>query len=543
MHCTWMCLPLTLFTLTILIMTPDTYAQMSELHSSTISVTLNDTDTYGTHNMAVSCSDSVLVYGINLIIQHNDAADRYAIHENTIRLGAHTLQHTSYMSNNHNTDVLLFEEAITDLRYPLLIPKYTSLIIPVQVHDNTPGKPAKAVLDVTYASDPEVQCTQVGLYGPQRVGFLDNVNPNSVHIDRQRLEAVNLSVDDYNEYLKDLGEEWWIDVVIKDGDSDPEVSLTKTREFHDEGTDIIIGPSASRSVAAVYDYTKRNDMLLISCCSTAPSLAIPDHIFRMAPDDANQAQVLAAVMTSDGIDTAVAIYRDDTYGRGLSDELVNAMERRGGIVASTIHFSPNVEDLDATSLATRLASVVQDLSEVNGSDRVAVVAISFTEITDIVGAALDHPILSQVRWYGSESVVNLKDVTEGELGMFSNTVNLSGVAQHVSPNPLNAQIDSRIRMQLDLLEDEPVHTFAYAAYDAILVLGNTMLATQSSQTDSLMGALPHVSMKTFGASNSVQFNENGDMSTADYGIWRVTDEHWSLAGIYAQPSDTITGLP
>ncbi len=542
MHCTWMCSSLILFTLTILIIIPDTYAQMSELHSSTISVTLNDADTYSTHNMVVSCSDSVLVYGINLIIQHNDAADRYAIHENTIRLGAHTLQHTTYISNNHNTDVLLFGEVITDLRYPLLIPKYTSLIIPVQVHDDTPGKPAKAVLDITYVSDPEVQCTQVGLYGPQRIGFLDNVNPNSVHIDRQRLEAINLSVDDYNEYLKDLGEEWWIDVVIKDNNSDTEVSLIKTREFHDEGIDIIIGPSASSSVAAVYDYTKRNDMLLISCCSTAPSLAIPDHIFRMAPDDTNQAQALAAVMTDDGIDTVVTIYRDDTYGQGLSDELVNAMEQRGGIVASTIHFSPNVEDLDATSLVARLASVVQDLSEVNGSDRVAVVAISFTEITDIVEAALDYPVLSQVRWYGSESVVNLRDMTEGELGVFSNTVNLSGVIQHVSPNPLNTQIESKIRMQLDLLEDESVNIFAYTAYDAILVLGNAMLTTQSSQTDSLIDALPHVSMKTFGASNSVQFNENGDLAAVDYGIWRVMDEHWSLVGIYTQSSDTITGL-
>lgn len=538
-----MCSSLILFTLTILIIIPDTYAQMSELHSSTISVTLNDADTYSTHNMVVSCSDSVLVYGINLIIQHNDAADRYAIHENTIRLGAHTLQHTSYISNNHNTDVLLFGEVITDLRYPLLIPKYTSLIIPVQVHDDTPGKPAKAVLDITYVSDPEAQCTQVGLYGPQRIGFLDNVNPNNVHIDRQRLEAINLSVDDYNEYLKDLGEEWWIDVVIKDNNSDTEVSLVKTREFHDEGIDIIIGPSASSSVAAVYDYTKRNDMLLISCCSTAPSLAMPDHIFRMAPDDTNQAQALAAVMTDDGIDTVVTIYRDDTYGQGLSDELVNAMEQRGGIVASTIHFSPNVEDLDATSLVAHLASIVQDLSEVNGSDRVAVVAISFTEITDIVEAALDYPILSQVRWYGSESVVNLRDMTEGELGVFSNTVNLSGVIQHVSPNLLNTQIESKIRMQLDLLEDESVNIFAYTAYDAILVLGNAMLATQSSQTDSLIDALPHVSMKTFGASNNVQFNENGDLAAVDYGIWRVMDEHWSLVGIYTQSSDTITGLP
>lgn len=543
MHCTWMYSSLILFTLTMLIITPDTYAQMSELHSSTVSVTLNDADAHSTHNMVVSCSDSVLVYGINLIIQHNDAADRYTIHENTIRLGTHTLQHTSYISNNHNTDVLLFEEVMTDLRYPLLIPKHTPLIIPVQVHDDKPGKPAKAVLDVTYVSDPGVQCTQAGLYGPQRIGFLGNADPNDVYVDRQILKAINLSVDDYNKYLQDLGEEWWLDMVIKDNDSDIEVSLIKTMEFHDEGIDIIIGPSASSSVAAVYNYTKQNDMLLISCCSTAPSLAIPDHIFRMAPDDTNQAQALAAVMTDDGIDTVVAIYRDDTYGRGLSDELVNAMEQRGGTIASTIHFSPDVKDLDAASLATRLASVVQDLSAVNGSDRVAVVAISFTEITDIVEAALDYPVLGQVRWYGSESVVNLRDMTEGELGIFSNTVNLGGVIQYVSPNPLNTKIENKIRVQLGLLEDESVNTFAYAAYDAILVLGNAMLSTQSSQTDSLINALPHVSMRTFGATNSDQFNENGDLAAVDYGVWRVMDEHWSLVGIYTQSSDTITGLP
>lgn len=519
---------------------PAVYAQTPELQTVTLSVNLEDTERSDTHNMVLSCSDSVLVYGLNLFIPQNDATDRYTIHENSIRLGAQTIQHDPYTSGNHHVRVSLLEGGGgPNLKYPLLLPKYTSLIIPIGTLDGTAGKDVTAILDVTYASNSDIQCVQKGLYGPQKIGFLSESSSAQTDASNYREITVQIAVDSYNQYLKGLGEQWWLEVTSKESASDSETALIKVREFYDEGIDIVIGPSASSLIAALYDITDRNDMMLLSCCSTAPSLSISDHIFRLTPDDTNQARALAAVLTSDGIDTVVTVYRDDPYGEGLSGALAKEMEYRGGIVASAMHYPPNVEDLDAATLSNGLASTIRDLSEVNGADRVAVVVISFGEVADIAEASLEHSVLSQVRWYGSESVVNLKDMTEGELGAFSEAVKLSGVIQYVAPNPLNVKLSDELRTHLDLSPDETVNVFAYSTYDAVLVLANAMLSTQSSDTDTLIEAIPYTAMRMFGALNHDSLNENGDLAAADYGIWQVIDKRWENIGTYLQSSDMV----
>ena len=515
-------------------------AQQFEMHSVAIYTDIEDADHTGTKNIVVACTDAVLVYGLELFIPYNDASDRYAIYKDSMRLGVHALEHDSYVSGDHGVDVSLLEGGDgPSLKYPLLVPRYSPLVVPVQVRDSVPGQPVEAILDVTYAGNAGAQCGPGALHGPQRVGLLTPTGGSSVHINTHTLASASFAVEDYNRYLAELGEQWWLELVIKDSQSDPGVSSQMVRELKAEGIRTVIGPAGSSSVAAVYDYTRNNDMLVVSCCSTAPYLALPDHVFRMSPDDTNQARALAAVMANDGIDTVAVIHRDDIYGHGLSEALAESMAERGGIVAHAMPYPTAAEDLDAKSHAALLASTVQDLVDVNGAERVAVMAVSYGEVEDIAEASMAHPVLNQIKWYGSESVVNRQSMTEGDLGDFSDKVRLAGVIHHVLPNPLNTGLAARLADALNLAPDESVNMYSYSVYDAVLVLANAMLATQSLDTDALVEALPHIFERTFGSLNGGRFNENGDLAMADYGVWEVHDRTWLLAGTYAQTSDTV----
>ena len=528
---------LVLIGIAVLVAAPGALAQMPELQTVTVSTNIQDAGKPSTHNMVLTCTDAVLIYGLNLFIPHNDMEDRYSINANSVRLGTQTAEHDSYSSGNEHVNISLLEgSAGPDLKYPLLLPKYTPLVIPIQVLDSAQGKGVEAILDVTYASGANVQCTQKELYGPQQIGFMTGIPLDSVDY---RTESMQIAIDDYNKYLAELGEHWQLEMVLKYDEPLWGSALTNAKEFHSEGIRSIIGPSASSSIADLYDFTKSNDMLVLSCCSTAPSLAIPDHIFRLTPDDTNQARALAAVLTLDGIDSVVTIYRDDAYGQDLNDALTKEMAQRGGMVASAIPYSPDGAGLDTAALLNDISLKIQDQIEARGSDKVAVVVISFTEIIKIAEVFVDYPVLSQVRWYGSEAVVNLKAMTEGELGSFSTTVKLSGVQQSVAPNPLNVRLADELRIRLGLLPDEAINVFAYTVYDSLLVLANTMLATQSSDPDTLMQALPHVATRTFGAVNHDSLNENGDLASADYGIWQVIDNRWTHTGTYIQSLDVV----
>ena len=521
----------------VLVSAPGAFAQIPELQTVTVSTTIQDTESPSTHNMVLTCTDAVLIYGLNLFIPYNDEEDSYSINADSIRLGAQTVEHDSYSSANEHVNISLLEgSGGPDLKYPLLLPKYTPLVIPIHVLDSAQGNGVGAILDVTYASDGNVQCEQKGLYGTQKIGFMTGIPLGNTD---SRTESMLIAIEDYNRYLADLGEHWQLEMVLEYDEPYWGSALSNAEKFHREGIRSIIGPSASSSVADLYDFTKSNDMVVLSCCSTAPSLAMPDHIFRLTPDDTNQARALAAVLTLDGINTVVIIHRDDTYGHGLSDALAKEMEQRGGMVASAIPYSADETSFDTASLLNDISVKIGDLVDEHGPDNVAVVAISFTEITKIAEVLSDYPVLSQVRWYGSEAVVNLKPMVEGELGTFSTAVKLSGVQQSVAPNPQNTRLVDELQMRLDLPHDEPISVFTYTVYDSLLVLANTMLATQSSDADDLIQALPHVAMRTSGTLNNNSLNENGDLASADYSIWQVIDNHWTHTGTYVQSLDVV----
>jgi branched-chain amino acid transport system substrate-binding protein len=74
--------------------------------------------------------------------------------------------------------------------------------------------------------------------------------------------------------------------VVKDSQSDPDITLKALKELQAQGIRIILGPEESQPLSYVRKYANDSGIILISGSSTAPSLAIKnDTTFRLVPDD------------------------------------------------------------------------------------------------------------------------------------------------------------------------------------------------------------------------------------------------------------------
>ena len=55
----------------------------------------------------------------------------------------------------------------------------------------------------------------------------------------------------------------------------------------------MIGPATSANVEAIKDYANKNDIIIMSHSSTAPSLAVAgDNLFRFVPNDLSRLRLL-----------------------------------------------------------------------------------------------------------------------------------------------------------------------------------------------------------------------------------------------------------
>lgn len=472
----------------------------------------------GTYPLGIVCDDNVLIYGMILSVPYNDHADRYAIYADSIRLGDSTIPHDPFTSGNDHVRIGLTKGfGVVDVPYPILLAPYTPLIVPVQVLDSEKGNPATSTLDITYAGSGNTGCEAAELRGAQKVGLIIPIENDPSGVGGTVLSATQTAIDDYNRYLSGIDAGWHLELIIKDDMGMPKQSRERAQELYGEGASAILGVVDDASLSAISDYTRIHRMVIVSCCSSDASLAVPDHIFRTIPDHTDQAKALAAMMFDAQIYVAITVHADDPYSASINEAIRHQMESRGGIVGATIQYPANREAYDYGIAAAQLDKEVKAFGDVNGAEHVAVVAISPSGIIDLILASLSHDTLDDYRWYVSETIVGMPDVTRDELGKFVRATGMSGPMSHQMADTSHAN-----------------SIFWHSAYGAAMIISEAMAATQSQDTDDIIQAIPHVAARTYG-----MLNENGDLASSNYDIWRVTENGWEKVGRYLHHIDTI----
>jgi branched-chain amino acid transport system substrate-binding protein len=380
-----------------------------------------------------------------------------------------------------------------------------------------------------------------------RVGALLSLTGPGKSLGIASKSALEIAAREINANLSKQGSPTRVRVITEDTKHDPNIALQKLQALAAQGVKIVIGPQSSAELQVLKPYADQNGIVIISHGSTASSLAIAgDNVFRVVPDDTREAEAAVALMWGEGIRTLVPLWRTDAGNQGLHDSVKRALEARGGVVIDGVGYPTSTQEFAA--LSTIRAQVSQAVSgQAPGS--VGVYLASFDEVVTIFNQAKDDPVLSSVKWYGSDGVVQLPALVKSApvAGFAANAgypCPTYGLDDALEPKwkPVADQIRARTRITPD--------AFALSAYDALEI---AMLAyVQAGGTGNLTTfkqALVQAADTYSGITGPVVLNEAGDRKTGNFDFWAVRKAggkyEWERVARYRSSPDgtgTITRL-
>ena len=391
-------------------------------------------------------------------------------------------------------------------------------------------------------SDTPSETTKVlGLSGEITIGLILPLTGDLATHGIENHEGSKFGVSEFNKYLQENGAPWHLKMVSEDSATNPVIALEKLTALNAKGIGIVVGPETSSNIRTMKGYSDSNNMMLISCCSSAPALAIPnDSVFRLVPDDSNQGPAIAKLMHHEGIKVLVPVWRGDTWGDGLGDAAINSFIERGGIVGETIRYNPESPEFSVTtSLLAKevIAQNVQEYVDEYGADKVGVMFLGFAEILQFTQSASQHDILDDVRWFGPGANTKEHKLIDDPIGLeFSTNVQFTTVQFAPAQNPTYDKVQAHM---IETLGTAP-NTFVHSSYDAVWLIGLTMLETQSSDVSVIKAAFPGIAENYQGAIGSTKLNEAGDLEQADYKVWGIRGGEWVELGKYTMIDDSIS---
>ena len=381
----------------------------------------------------------------------------------------------------------------------------------------------------------DVAMTDEELSGVVEIGSIIPLTGKLARSGEENKIGYELAVDHFNEYLAAKGADWSLSVVSEDSQTQPTVTLEKVQALYAKGIQHVIGPQSSGNIQNIKGYVDANNILIVSPSSTSPLLAIPgDSIFRLAPDDSNQAVALVRVLEDAGIDVIVPIWRDEAWGVGLERAIRDSFSAAGGTVHDGIAYSPEANDF--SSEASLLAEIVQGYVDEHGADKVGVASFGFGETQILFQSAANHDILDDVRWFGADAVTKDTVIVDDPIALeFATNVEFTTLQVASGKNDISKQVEEAVEEAIG----RTPRTYASSAYDAIWLLGLSMEQTQSTDVDKLTAVFPEIAAEHQGALGSTRLNDNGDLAQTNYDVWNVSNDQWTFVGVYFAATDSI----
>jgi branched-chain amino acid transport system substrate-binding protein len=381
----------------------------------------------------------------------------------------------------------------------------------------------------------ELEVAESAIEGAVAVGSLLPLTGDLAKHGEENYAASLLAVDDFNQYLEEKGAGWYLDVISEDSETRPTVALEKLQALHAKGVKIVLGPETSSNLRNIKGYADSNQMLLVSCCSTSPSLAIEgDTTFRMSPDDSNQGTATAKLMVDAGIEVVVPVWRDDAWGTGLHEAATESFTGRGGTADDGLSYNPEAAEFSAE--ASLLADAVQGYVDEYGADKVAVLYIGFGEVVAFMQSASSYDILHEVQWFGSDANTKDPSIVEDRIGLqFATDTSFTTVQVASGKNEKSARVDDSLLESLGRVPS----TYASSSYDSVWLVGLAIETAQSTEVADVVEAIPGVAASHTGALGSIALNAAGDLAQTNYDVWKIVDAQWNQVGIYYSATDTV----
>jgi branched-chain amino acid transport system substrate-binding protein len=370
-----------------------------------------------------------------------------------------------------------------------------------------------------------------------KFGLLAPLTGSFEGIGKGAKNAVDLAVNEINSNGGVLGKD--LEVLVADDGSGAKKALEGAKELVGKGVTSIIGPSvSSATIPVANDVTIPANVLLMSYFATSPAVtAIKDNnlVWRTIPSDAFQGVIAARTAFNEYKARKVGVlYVDSAYGKGISQVFKDEFEKLGGTVPNFISY-PEKSDSEIESFD--YASKVKELFA-DKPDLIYLVTY-FKDGAKITVAAKD---------YVSDSYKPVVFGCDGNYGDdFRNNADQKFIEGMVGTAPVPPSTDvnytSFVKNYKEKFKTEPP-AFTETAYDAVYLLAYSMLKSGKTDSKSLSENIKIVSstgesinVNEFkkasemiqkgtdidyqGASGKVDMDDNGDVTSGNYVIWKI----------------------
>jgi branched-chain amino acid transport system substrate-binding protein len=359
--------------------------------------------------------------------------------------------------------------------------------------------------------------------------------------------VLELAQQEANAYLQKAGIPSTVKVYVEDTATDPNTALQKLQSLAAQGIKFYIGPLSSAEARNILKYANDNNLLLLSQSSTAVDLAIPgDNLYRITPNDAAQGVALAVTMKTVGIQYVVIIHRNDVYGKGLAQSVMDNFRALGGQTSDLIPYDPKATEFTA-QVATLVQYVQNAINQVGDPKKVGVELVAFEEAAVLIKTIVQNPqydqVLRKVRWFGSDGTADSAKLTEDpDVAKFcADTKFLNTITAPATENEITQKVKNYVKQRLGREPD----SYAYNVYDAFWLYFWAILSV-GYDVNKVKQVLPIVAQGYVGASGPIAFEDSGDRVPVAY-VLRVIDYinntwQWTDAGKYLQATKSVTLL-
>ena len=159
-------------------------------------------------------------------------------------------------------------------------------------------------------------------------------------------------------------ENFEIELVFKNSGGSPEEGVEVTNDLINSGVDLIVGPTFSSVAIEMAEVCIENNALMMTYSATTPELtflADSDLIWRTCPSD-NTFGHISAQYAYDSLacKSAAIFYRDDRFGRGLSEIIKNQFIELGGYISNYVSFPGDIVDLATYNFSYELSTLLDE---------------------------------------------------------------------------------------------------------------------------------------------------------------------------------------
>lgn len=368
-------------------------------------------------------------------------------------------------------------------------------------------------------------------------GALINLTVDNVNSGIASRAAIQFALDDLNTYAATAGRNVTFKCTYADTRMDTLEAKKQIKSMYEQGISMFVaGPSYSSELIAIAPYVKNNPIALINCNSTSIGLNhAGSHIYRIITEDNFQAKGLVRTAITQGVKAIIPIVRKDVWGSSLFNAFKTGFLAEGGFVYSGAIYNPS--ETSFTSIVNTLNSQVNEAIATYGASNVAVLALTFNEITGIITAASPKETLGSVQWFGCDANAQLEDmITDNTIAEFAIKTNfmspIMGIGWTLYTPPFTELLSSKIESETGIIPD----VYALSAYDATFIMGLTYLQVGKPDMEKINSMIPLVCSTYDKMGISRQLNANGDLLHANYIFWKVTHDsiayRWSRFATY-----------